>query len=1002
MSRTFSISFIAFFCLAVTGRALADSSPPDFDRDVATIFAGRCFDCHNPTDHKGGLDLTHKSTAMAGGENGAVIAPGKPDESVLWKQISTDEMPPKHPLPAGEKEILRRWIAGGATWGTDPIDPFRVTTAKRAGRDWWSLQPVHRPSPPAVTDEKWVRNPVDRFILRKLHAEGLKPSPEADRRTLIRRLTVDLTGLPPTPEQVDAFVRHDRPDAYERLVDRLLDSPDYGVRAARQWLVLARFGESNGCERDQLRPNAWRYRDWVVNAFNADMPYDRFARMQLAGDVLAPESAEGIAATGFLVAAAYDQVGNTQQSAAMRAVVRQDELEDLTSVVGQTFLGLTVNCARCHDHKFDPISQKEYYQLAASLAGVKHGERQLPTSPTSQPAAPPAYFEQLLTSEQRLQQQISDVEMSAIARHAKDKPRQAIVVPKPIAAWDFRKGIEPSIGKLQLKRVGSAQIADGALQLDGKGFATSEPLPFNLREKTLDVDLNIANVEQRGGGAFGVQTLDGVVFDSVVFGEREQHRWMAGSDYFHRSRPLVGARDEAGGAVRVAITYAADGTISVYRNGLPYGDPYRPMQEVTSFDAGKSQILLGLRHSPAENGKYFIGSIREARLYDRALSAAQIAAAAGVDPASSEAGILANLSEEERARRGELLNELSAVRRALVRAKTDKTYACVPVATPEPTHVLNRGNPAKPGEVVPPAGIAALVGVSADFGLPLDAPDADRRRKLAEWMTDPSNPLFARVMVNRLWQSHFGVGLVDTPSDFGFNGGRPTHPELLDWLASELPARGWSLKQIQRLIVTSATYRQSSLVREDAMKLDASNRFLWRMPPRRIEGEVLRDTVLSVAGELNPLLGGPGYEDFYTFTNNSTFYEPRDYVGETFNRRSLYRTWVRSGRSPLLDVFDCPDPSTKTPRRAVTTTPLQALSLMNNSMMLRMSERLAERAKRQAGEDAAKQIVHVYELTLLRRPTAEESEEAAAFVRKHDLAAFCRVILNSSEFVCVD
>jgi hypothetical protein len=326
----------------------------------------------------------------------------------------------------------------------------------------------------------------------------------------------------------------------------------------------------------------------------------------------------------------------------------------------------------------------------------------------------------------------------------------------------------------------------------------------------------------------------------------------------------------------------------------------------------------------------------------------------------------------------------------------------VPVATPELTHVLPRGNPAKPGEVVPPAGISALVGVSADFGLPPDAPDVDRRRKLAEWVTDSANPLFARVIVNRLWQSHFGAGLVDTPSDFGFNGSRPTHPELLDWLAAELPARGWSLKQLHRLIVTSATYRQSSLVREDGMKIDASNRLLWRMSPRRIEGEMLRDTILSVAGELNPLLGGPGYEDFYTFTQNSTFYEFRDYVGATFNRRSLYRTWVRSGRSPMLDAFDCPDPSTKTPRRAVTTTPLQALSLMNNSMVLRMSEKLAERVKREAGTDAAKQITRTYKLALLRDPTKEEISDGEKFVEKHGLAAFCRVILNSSEFVCVD
>jgi hypothetical protein len=796
MLRRFSFLVIALSVFTVTGPVRAEV-PPDFDRDVAPLFAGRCFDCHNPTDHKGGLDLTRKSTAMAGGDEGAVIVPGKPDESALWKQVSTNEMPPKHPLAAAEKEILRRWIAGGAAWGSDPIDPFRFTTAKRAGRDWWSLQPVKRPEAPAVAEKNWTRNPIDAFILQRLAAEKLTPSPEADRRTLIRRLTVDLTGLPPTPEAVDAFIKDKRPDAYERLVDQLLASPDYGVRAARQWLDLARFGESHGFERDQVRPNAWRYRDWVVDALNADMPYDRFARMQLAGDIFAPGTAEGIAATGFLVAGAYDDVGNTQQSAAMRVVVRQDELEDLTSVVGQTFLGLTVNCARCHDHKFDPISQREYYQLSAALAGVKHGERDLP-APATAPSA----------------------EQSAFIAAAESRVKQ--------------------------------------------------------------IDTELATLEAN-------------------------------------------------------------------------------LQEQLAT------VLKLSRH-----------------------------------PIVREFVTAASLAPDAREHRAAIRNEVACLRRIIARSRAGKTYACVPLARPGLTNVLLRGNPTKPADVVSPAGIAALTGASADFGLPPDAPEADRRRKLADWVTDPANPLFARVIVNRLWQSHFGAGLLDTPSDFGFNGGRPTHPELLDWLASELPARGWSMKQIHRLIVTSATYRQASLPRPEAMQIDASNRLLWRMSPRRIEGEMLRDAILSVAGELNPQLGGPGFEDYYTFTSNSTFYEFRDFDGPTFNRRSLYRTWIRSGRSPLLDVFDCPDPSTKTPRRAVTTTPLQALSLMNNSMVLRMSDRLAQRAKREAGENVAKQIGRIYELTLCRSPVADELQDGLAFVEKHGLGAFCRVMLNSSEFVCVD
>ncbi len=312
-----------------------------FDASVAPILARRCLDCHSGTDPKGKLDLSRRASAFDGGKAGPAIEPGQPEESLLWERVESDEMPPKSPLPAEEKAALREWIATGATWGTDPIDPYQVSTSRRAGRDWWSLQPVRRPNPPEVKRSGWVRSPIDRFVLRKLEAASLTPSDEADRRSLIRRLSFDLTGLPPTPEEVDTFLADPSSDAYERQVDRLLASPEYGVRWARWWLDLARFGESNGFEHDEFRPNAWRYRDWVVNALNRDIPYDEFARLQLAGDVLRPNDPDAIEATGFLVAGAFDSVGQTQQSEANRAIVRADELEDIVGTVGQTFLGLT-------------------------------------------------------------------------------------------------------------------------------------------------------------------------------------------------------------------------------------------------------------------------------------------------------------------------------------------------------------------------------------------------------------------------------------------------------------------------------------------------------------------------------------------------------------------------------------------------------------------------------------------------------------------------------------
>ena len=318
----------------------------DFDRQVAPLLVQHCIDCHGGPKPKGGLDLGRRGTALAGGKGGPVLVPGKPEESRLWRRVAAGEMPPKKPLAAAERQLLRDWIAAGAGWGTDPIDPFQVTTARRAGYDWWALQPVRRPAPPPVLDTAWVRNAIDNFVLSRLEARGLHPAPEADRRTLIRRLSFDLLGLPPAPEDVAAFIADAAPDAYERLVERTLASPQYGERWARHWLDVARFGESNGFEFDEFRGNAWPYRDWVVESLNRDLPYDEFVRLQLAGDVLRPDDPDAVRATGFLVAGSYDTVGQTQQSQAMRRVVRQDELEDLAGTVGQTFLALTVNCAR--------------------------------------------------------------------------------------------------------------------------------------------------------------------------------------------------------------------------------------------------------------------------------------------------------------------------------------------------------------------------------------------------------------------------------------------------------------------------------------------------------------------------------------------------------------------------------------------------------------------------------------------------------------------------------
>jgi hypothetical protein len=994
MTRSLRHAVIAvLLTLAVSpAHSAALAAGPDFDREIAPLLARRCLACHSGAKPKGGLDLSRRKPALA------AVVPGRPNDSQLWQRIRDNEMPPKKPLPAGERALLRAWIAADARWGSDPIDAFRVTTASRAGYDWWSLRPLARVTPPAVRDAQWPRTPIDCFVLAKLEAKGVSPSPSVDRRVLIRRLTFDLTGLPPSPEEVSAFLADVRPDAYERLVDRLLASPAYGERWGRHWLDVVRFGESDGFERDLPRFNAWPYRDWVVSALNRDLPYDEFVRLQLAGDVLRPGHPDALAATGFLVAGPHDIV--VPASDAMKESMRQDELEDVVSTVGQTFLGMTVHCARCHEHKFDPISQKDYYRLASALAGVGHGE---------QPWLPRVDSARIETIARRLEhviEEIVGIEEPVRRQLLTERSRDKTVAPRPLAEWDFTTGLNDRLGGLHGKGRGSARQDAGGLSVDGKSaFVATVPLSKDLREKTLEAWVWLDNLAQRGGGVISVQTLGGGEFDAIVFGEQEPGRWMAGSNFFLRTRSFNGPLEKEATRrfVHIAIVYDVDGTIRAYRDGATYGKSYRTAGTIT-FRAGKAQVLFGLRHGEPNGNRLLAGRIRLARLYDRALSPAEIAASAGITPIGAE-DILSRLTGEERERHRRLLEErelLTHERERLRQAGGRKVYAILS-AQPVPTRLLLRGNVTSPSEVVAPEIVSALAERVSATRLKPDALEGQRRLALARWITDANNPLFARVIVNRLWQYHFGVGLVETASDFGFNGARPSHPELLDFLAGEMIRRGWSMKAMHRLIVLSAVYRQSSRRRNDAMKIDADNRLLWRKTPVRLEAEAVRDAMLAAAGRLDRRLGGPSYRDFRTyFFKGTQFYDPLEQVGPAFTRRSLYRMGARGGRSPFLDTFDCPDPSTTTPRRAVTTTPLQALALLNNAIVLDLAEQFARRLRHESGDDITAQVRRAFELAYARPADGRELAVVVPFVRRHGLEAFCRVVFNSNNFVQVD
>jgi hypothetical protein len=989
------------FVMAIVhwGSALASDNSNAQER-IRVVLSVRCVGCHNALEKNGGLDLSTRESVVLGGDNGPAASPGSAKDSLIWKRIESNEMPPKKPLPPEESQLIREWIENGAVWPGKSLNPMEFTSDSRAGYDWWSLQPLHPQTPPEISGA--IVHPVDAFIVSKLNQEGMELSPPADRRTLARRLAYDLTGLPPVHASAQELLDDESSGAISKWIDQLLDSPHYGQRWARHWLDTVRFGESHGFERDQLRTNAWRYRDWVVDSFNSDMPYDEFCRLQIAGDFLQPESAQGRIATGMLVCGAYDQVGQTQQSKAMREVVRQDELEDLVSVVSQTFLGLTVNCSRCHDHKFDPISQHEYYAMCAALAGTHHGEPKVKMEDVYDRTN--SVVARLENRHRQLTQAMELIERPVRERLLAERAvsKEKIEAPEAMACWEF-DDLRDSMGGLELELRSTAVIRDGRLHLSGSGFAISKSFKREIREKTLEVWVVLGSTDQRGGGAFSIEADQGDVFDAIVFGETEPRRWTAGSNSFQRTESFHSNVEESnsGELIQVVMVYQSDGTIRAYRNGAPYGTSYRK-SELVRFPRDTSHALFGLRHSPPSDSRMLQGALERAQLYDRALSGDEIEASwKSLSSTGSTSELMANLNVVDKETLSQLRFELKEVSEQLQRAKDSKVYAVVS-KQPSKTFVLARGNSATPLGAVLPGGVSAVRGIEPDFQLDDLASDGERRMQLARWIADKKNPLFSRVIVNRVWQYHFGAGIVETPNDFGFNGGRPSHPELLDWLANDLIEHGWSLKHLHRRILTSKTYQQSSIKIPTQMERDASNRWLWRKSPTRLDAESLRDTFLQLAGQLDNTVGGPGYYDFEFKVHNSHFYFMRDPIGATFQRRTLYRTVVRSGRSNLLDVFDCPDPSAKSPQRASTTTPLQSLSLMNNSFVVRMAEAWAQRAASSENPTARAQVIYLFQQAFLREPQEEELSACIALADKHGLSTVCRALLNSNELLYVD
>ena len=897
------------------------AEPVAFRRDVAPILEQHCAGCHAGPRAKGGFDLSTREKLLAGGADGVTVVPGKPADSPLVRLVADRKMPPKKPLPAEAAATLRRWVDEGAKWEGGALTPA-AAEGNRAGRDWWSLRPIRRPPVPAPADPSWTTNPIDAFVKAGLERAHLDANPEADRRTFVRRVTLDLTGLWPTPDEVDAFVADRSPDAYERLVDRLLASPAYGERWARHWLDVVRFAESHGYEMNTLRPNAWPYRDWAVRAFNRDRPYRQFVLEQLAGDTVPGADDLTAAATGFLVAGPHDLVGNQTEEGKRQQ--RSDDLFDMVSTTSTAFVGLTAGCARCHDHKFDPVTQKDFYALEAVFAGVEHGERPLRARTTDEQRRELAAVRERLA---QLDRRIDAAEPEAAPKDAGTVTRPPVRARRnverfaPAEAKFIRftveatnNGAQPCVDEIE---VYAPDRSGGNLALASAGAraSASSELP----------NFAIHKVEHLNDGRYG-----------------NGRSWIS-------NEPGRGwAQIELPRTVRVGLVVWGRDREEKFTDRVPT----RYRVEV-SLDGHAWQTVAGS--------------------WDRG---------DGYRPAADVAKL--------RTERDTLAARLAALE------KPPTVYAGT-FRAPDPTYLLQRGDVMQRGEPVAPAAIA---GIGPALSLSASSTDPERRRALADWIADPANPLPARVMVNRVWHYHFGRGLVRTPSDFGFNGDRPSHPELLDWLAAEFRANGGRLKPLHRLIVLSRAYRQSSRIVERKAAADADDRLLWRYPSRRIEAEAVRDNILQTTGSLVRSGGGPGY-DLWAYSNYVTVFTPKAKLGPDEFRRMVYQFKPRTQQDGTFGAFDCPDATAAVPRRQTSTTALQALNLLNDEFMFAQADRFAARLK-QAAADGAGQVAAAFRFAFQREPSPAEAAAAERLVRAAGLATFCRMLLNANELVTLE
>ncbi|MGC8668082.1 MAG: DUF1553 domain-containing protein [Chthonomonadales bacterium] len=992
----YKLHSIAFCALIAGAPTLAQTgSRVDFDRDVRPILSENCFACHgfDASKRMAGLRLDVRDIAIHRLPSGkTAIVPFDAGKSELVDRVTRTDSLHMPPAYSGKKlkpeqiQTLIRWIAQGA-----PYAPH------------WAFVAPKRPPLPRVKNPSWCRNPIDVFILARLEKEGLKPSPQADRRTLIRCVTLDLTGLPPTPKEVGEFLADRRPDAYERLVDRLLASPHYGERMAVPWLDLARYADTNGYHIDNQR-FMWRWRDWVIDAFNRNMPYDEFVIEQLAGDLLPNATLDQKIASGF-----NRNHPITFEGGAIPEEYAAAYVEDRVDVTATAFMGLTMKCAQCHDHKYDPISQREYYRFFAffnnvpeqGLDGNNGNAAPFIKAPTpDQAKLMDAYNRNIAELDSRIAAR-SGQETSAVAAWASRGSAQlsslaglgAGIAAHYVLDGPGSNGIPEAAGRRRpAKIIGSAKWAaspyGGALELDGNGYVDAGPLSGFLRTDRFSY----------GAWVFPVSS-DAMTIVSHMDDSQDFRGWdlylTGGKAMVHLIHKWdtdairVDARTnlELNKWSHVFVTYDGSGKaagVHLYINGKPVPtDVFKDSLRGTL--ATDKPLVIGRRNPSAP----FKGMIRDVRLYRRELTPEEVADLAALDPL--RLALVADASkrtpEQQRliadfylAHFDEEYKRLVAERAELTR-KRDALDAAIPttmvmeeMTKPRDTFILVRGRYDQHGEKVTPGTPACLPPFPKE--LPLN------RLGLAKWLVSPNFPLTARVAVNRFWQEYFGTGLVKTSENFGSQGERPSHPELLDWLATEFMRTGWDVKRMQKLIVTSATYRQSSHVTPALLSRDPENRLLARGPRFRLPAEFIRDQALFLAGLLVDKPGGPpvkpyqpaGLWEEISFKSGFTaqFYE-QDH-GEALYRRALYTFWKRTCPPPALQTFDAPEREFCVVRRSVTNTPLQALVLMNDPTYVEAARKLAERVIRSAPLYERDRVAYAYRLATCRNPKPAETD----------------------------